>query len=52
LNIFVNYGDIISLPNHSKIEDFKDAVNSYFRDYVDISKKKKPAQQTVEAIPA
>jgi|SanBayMetagenome_1026888.scaffolds.fasta_scaffold07949_4 hypothetical protein len=35
LNIFVDYGDIVSLHNRSSIEDFKDAINSYFRDYVD-----------------
>lgn len=36
LNIFVDYGDIVSLHNRSSIEDFKDAINSYFRDYVDV----------------
>jgi len=34
LNIFVDYGDIVSLHNRSQIEDFKDAINSYFKDYV------------------
>jgi hypothetical protein len=35
LNIFVDYGDIVSLHNKSQIEDFKDAINSYFKDYVE-----------------
>lgn len=35
LNIFVDYGDIVSLHNRSQIEDFKDAINSYFKDYVE-----------------
>lgn len=35
LNIFVDYGDIVSLHNRSSIEDFKDAINSYFKDYVE-----------------
>jgi len=39
LNIFVDYGDIVSLNNRSSIEDFKDAINSYFRDYVDVGQK-------------
>ncbi len=43
LNIFVEYGDIVSLHNRSQIEDFKDAINSYFRDYVDVKNKKKAA---------
>jgi hypothetical protein len=30
----VDYGDIVSLHNKSGIEDFKDAINSYFKDYV------------------
>jgi hypothetical protein len=34
LNIFVDFGDIISLHNKSNIEDFKDAINSYFKEYV------------------
>jgi hypothetical protein len=42
LNIFVDYGDIVSLNNRSGIEDFKDAINSYFKEYVS-SKKKGPA---------
>lgn len=28
----------MSLHNRSSIEDFKDAINSYFRDYVDVKK--------------
>ena len=40
LNIFVDYGDIVSLHNRSSIEDFKDAINSYFRDYVDNGQQK------------
>jgi len=36
LNIFVDYGDIVSLHNRSNIEDFKDAINSYFKDYVEV----------------
>lgn len=36
LNIFVDYGDIVSLHNRSQIEDFKDAINSYFKDYVEV----------------
>lgn len=46
LNIFVDYGDIVSLNNKSRIEDFKDAINSYFKEYVQDSPskgKKKPA---------
>lgn len=34
MNIFVDYGDIVSLHNKSSIEDFKDAINSYFKEYV------------------
>lgn len=34
LNIFVDYGDIVSLNNKSRIDDFKQAINSYFREYV------------------
>jgi hypothetical protein len=34
LNIYVEFGDIVSLRNHSKIEDFKEAVDTYFHDYV------------------
>lgn len=30
----MDYGDIVSLHNKSSIEDFKDAINSYFKDYV------------------
>ena len=41
LNIFVDYGDIVSLHNKSSIEDFKDAINSYFKDYVEVGKGKK-----------
>ena len=44
LNIFVDYGDIVSLHNRSSIEDFKDAINSYFRDYVDVKKVAKKGQ--------
>jgi aubergine-like protein len=40
LNIFVDFGDIVSLNNRSGIEDFKDAINSYFRDYVGSGPKK------------
>ena len=36
MNIFVDYGDIVSLHNRSNIEDFKDAINSYFKDYVEV----------------
>jgi hypothetical protein len=32
----------VSLNNRSGIEDFKDAINSYFKEYVS-SKKKGPA---------
>jgi hypothetical protein len=41
LKIFVDYGDIVSLHNRSQIEDFKDAINSYFNDYVKNAKKSK-----------
>lgn len=37
LKIFVDYGDIVRLDNKSGIEDFKDAIDSYFRKYVDPS---------------
>ena len=40
LNIFVDYGDIVSLHNKSQIEDFKDAINSYFKDYVEVDNGK------------
>lgn len=30
----------MSLHNRSSIEDFKDAINSYFRDYVDVGQTK------------
>jgi len=53
LNIFVDYGDIVSLHNRSQIEDFKDAINSYFKDYVqsDVKggKKKGPAAPKEQA---
>jgi hypothetical protein len=45
LNIFVDYGDIVSLPNRSSIEDFKDAINSYFKDYVDVDSKNRGAKK-------
>jgi hypothetical protein len=51
LNIFVDYGDIVSLHNRSSIEDFKDAINSYFRDYVEAKKKKGPKDVTPPAGP-
>lgn len=40
----------MSLHNRSSIEDFKDAINSYFRDYVDKTKKKptQPAAPVVQ----
>lgn len=41
LKIFVDYGDIVSLHNRSSIEDFKDAINSYFKDYVEVDIPKK-----------
>ena len=34
----------MSLHNRSSIEDFKDAINSYFRDYVDVKKVAKKGQ--------
>jgi hypothetical protein len=34
LNIYVEYGDVVSLRNHSKIEDFKEAIDTYFHNYV------------------
>ena len=40
LNIFVDYGDIVSLHNKSSVEDFKDAINQYFRDSCDPKAKK------------
>ena len=58
LNIFVDYGDIVSLHNRSTIDDFKDAINSYFKDYVDAdvpgkkgvkkAPKKDPSQPVVQ----
>jgi hypothetical protein len=58
LNIFVDYGDIVSLHNKSNIEDFKDAINSYFKDYVEVdvpgkgprTQKKKPAKDPNQPI--
>ena len=46
LNIYVEYGDIVSLRNHSKIEDFKEAIDSYYNSYVvpDIENQKKKKQ--------
>jgi len=41
LNIFVNFGDIISLHNKSSIYDFKDAIDEYFRNFVEAPKKLK-----------
>jgi aubergine-like protein len=51
LNIFVDYGDIVSLHNRSQIEDFKDAINSYFKDYVqpDVKKKGTPSPKDPSA---
>lgn len=52
LNIFVDYGDIVSLHNKSQIEDFKDAINSYFKDYVQPDKKGKKGAPPVKIDPA
>ena len=30
----MEYGDIVSLRNHSQVEDFKEAIDTYFHDYV------------------
>lgn len=46
LNIFVEYGDIVSMNNQSTVEDFKDAIRSYFKEYL----KYDPAKRTTEAI--
>ena len=48
LNIFVDYGDIVSLNNRSQIDDFKDAINSYFRDYVEVEGKGPKKQAPVK----
>jgi len=48
MNIFVDYGDIVSLHNKSRIEDFKDAINSYFREYVSESPSKGKKKSTEE----
>ena len=49
LNIYVEYGDIISLKNHSQIEDFKEAIDRYFHEFVAASlisqMTKKPIKQ-------
>lgn len=47
--MFVEYADIVSLNNKSSIEDFKDAINSYFKEYVQTEspgkgKKKNPEE--------
>lgn len=34
LNLFVDFADFVSLHNKSSVEDFKDAINSYFKEYV------------------
>ena len=49
----MDYGDIVSLHNKSRIEDFKDAINSYFREYVQESPskgKKKTQAQTEKQV--
>jgi hypothetical protein len=55
----VDYGDIVSLHNRSGIDDFKDAINSYFKDYVQVDdgkgrggKKKAPAKPLDPTQPA
>ena len=53
LKIFVDFGDIVSLHNKSGIEDFKDAINSYFREYVDadVGGKGRPKKKPVPKLP-
>ena len=48
LNIFVDYGDIVSLHNKSSVEDFKDAINQYFRDSCDPKAKKASGAPAVQ----
>jgi hypothetical protein len=52
LKIFVDFGDIVSLHNKSSIEDFKDAINSYFRDYVDPNVGQKGGQIKKKPLPS
>lgn len=42
MNIFVDYGDIIAMNNQSTIEDFKDAIRSYFKEYLKYDPAIKP----------
>ena len=43
LNIYVEYGDLITLRNNARIDDFKLAIETYYSDYVvpDMATKKK-----------
>jgi hypothetical protein len=34
MNIYVEFGDLVSLRNDSKTENFKEAIDQYFNDYV------------------
>ena len=34
LNIYIDYGDVVALRNSASIEDFKEAVQSYYNMYV------------------
>jgi len=44
LNIFVDYGDIVAMNNYSTIEDFKDAIRSYFKEYLKYDPALKPEE--------
>eukprot|EP00347_Sterkiella_histriomuscorum_P022852 403336910 len=46
LNIFVDFGDIVAMNNQSTVEDYKDAIRSYFKEYL----KFDPAKKTTEPI--
>lgn len=42
--MYIDYGDIISLRNHSSIDDFKEAIHSYYTEYVEAYSKQKGKQ--------
>jgi hypothetical protein len=45
LKIFVDYGTIYTLPNKSSIDDFKVAIHSYFKEFIEPSSPTKKGQQ-------
>jgi hypothetical protein len=47
LEIYVEYGDIISLRNHSQIEDFKEAIDQYFGQYISPTGMKKSPKKNL-----